>query len=117
MIAAAITITIGLVCGLLIGFVLGISSNEISEGTDRQFNSSFLTAIYKKRPIYINMLTGGILGLSIMVGLTVVAAMSPKWLGYPSNYLMSYSAPSYVVGILLGKIIRYWVWKKYLRFM
>jgi len=112
-----ITIIAGFFFGFLWAIFAAISSKEMNEGTNKQFGSRFLTALYKKRPVYVNILTSGVVGILLMFGCVFFAFSTPIKLGFPDSYLATYTTPAFVIGFFIGKLVRKYLWVKYVQHM
>lgn len=98
----------------LIGSALfNMSATEFEQGTDKEFKSRLMTALYKKRNPLLNMLVA----LPIIVGfigVIVLVAMPLKFIPYDEQLFQKYFMVAAIAGIVVGRVLRKHIWQRWL---
>ena len=90
-----------------------VSAAEFEQGTNKEFKSPLMTALYKKRNPFLNIL----LALPIIacfIGIIVLVAMPLKLIPYDDQLFQKYFMVAAIAGIIGGRLARKFIWKKWL---
>ena len=93
---------------LAIVFMVGsalfsMSVTEMEEGTNKSFKSPLMTALYKKRNPFLNMLMV-LPVIACFIGLIALVALPLKMIPYNEAVFQKYFMVAAIIGIIVGHI-------------